>query len=192
MTSSQTPPHHDSATEPAWVETEDLAQIPVAYRRLIAHWLVQRGDVRPRGLVSPERVHGHNDALRGAAVDLMFPLADDSTVAHAAEVLTDLADDSLGVDAAGDPTGILRFGSRHYADMTYYTAALNAISELRAALASEQAIARTTTAASSQVDGDIEGKPAPASAGDGECLTHDSWKTSVDRAADSPDKPKHA
>lgn len=85
-----------------WIEPEDLAAIPVAHRRTIARWLVQQGSVAPGGLLGA-LTNAHNDALRGAAVTLADPLAEDSTIDHARAVLDDLANTDEPVDPGARP-----------------------------------------------------------------------------------------
>lgn len=74
------------------VSNVDLAAIPAEHRRTIARWLVERGDIfRPSFILSAEDTATIRDVLRGAAVDLATPTAEDSTVGHADQVLGELA-----------------------------------------------------------------------------------------------------
>lgn len=199
------PPQNDTASD--FVEPEDLMMIPETYRRIIARWLVQRGSI-PTGGLFPQETQAHNDALRGAAVDLVDPLAEDSTIMHAREVLADLAGDRPGIDTAGDPTGVLHVGSAAYVAMKYYSAALDEIYSRRAASAkealvrtedlrlksypagrrraAEEAIERMTAAARGAcVDGyppdAVDRKAMLSAVGADECFTHHDWKQHVDR-----------
>lgn len=190
-----------------FVEPEDIAAIPEVYRRIIARYLAQRATVRAGGLVPDNWAQAHNDALRGAAVDLAEPLAEDSTIMHAAEMLADLATDKEGVDAAGESTGVVSIGSAPYVALVYYSAALDEIYRLRAALAREaelrrddltlktypagrrpigqRAVERMNAAARGDVDGaypGLDAKQALRTAGADEGFTHHDWKQHVDRA----------
>lgn len=80
---------HTPGQTAAWVELEHLAAIPETYRRTIARWLAQRGSAPASGLFA-QAIQTQNEALRGAAVDLAYPLSEDSTNDHAADVLADL------------------------------------------------------------------------------------------------------
>lgn len=74
----------------------ELDKVPVEHRRTIARWLADKGAMYGRcgkSLVDPDgtRAVALADAFKGAAVDLMTPLAEDTTVEHANGVLADLA-----------------------------------------------------------------------------------------------------
>ncbi len=80
---------------PSTVTPEDLAKIPAEHRRTIARFLIQRADgTRGSWVLSDHTRRIVADVLNGAAVDIADPLADDSTIAHAADILTDLRESS--------------------------------------------------------------------------------------------------
>lgn len=75
-----------------------LYAVPIEHRRIIARWLVAKGQLytqmskRPNLLDPDGRISAMvADVLKGAAVDLMDPLTEDHTVDHANNVLADLA-----------------------------------------------------------------------------------------------------
>jgi hypothetical protein len=199
-----------SAAANEFVEPEDLAALPEAHRRIIARWLAERGSL-PEGGLFPQQAQGFNSGLRGAAVDLVAPLSEDSSVMHAREVLADR--DRPGVDAAGEPTGVLHVGSGTYVDMTYYSAALDEIYRLRAALAHESqvrdedlalksypagrrhaaqsAVARMTAAAKGSCADAypphrFNRKEALTAVGADGCFTHYDWMQQVHRSERQP------
>lgn len=73
------------------VPNEALAAIPEEHRRLLARWLAAQSTLlRPSWLFPAQTTLLARDVLRGAAVTLVDPLSEDSTVSHAAEVLSEL------------------------------------------------------------------------------------------------------
>lgn len=73
------------------VPAAELAAIPEGHRRTIARWLAgQSTMLRPSWLFSAQSIQLARDVLKGAAVDLVDPTAEDSTIEHAAKVLHDL------------------------------------------------------------------------------------------------------
>lgn len=75
------------------VTPEDLAAIPAEHRRTIARWLAEKAEaVRPSFVMPPTVAMTVTAYLSGAAVDLVEPLAEDTTISHAAAILRDLAE----------------------------------------------------------------------------------------------------
>lgn len=75
------------------VELGDLARIPEEYRRVIARYLVQDAKrYRPSFVLSEHSAKLIAGVLTGAAVTLMTPLDEDTTIMHAADVLDDLGE----------------------------------------------------------------------------------------------------
>lgn len=58
--------------------SEDVEAIPVQHRRVIARWLLA------------DQAMILQDAFSGAAMDLMVPMANDTTTAFAAQILREL------------------------------------------------------------------------------------------------------
>jgi len=78
-------------TETRIITPEDLAALPIEARRTIALWLVQRAESFRTSWVLPKSERAAiNQALVGVAVDLAEPLAEDSTIGHAAHVIGSL------------------------------------------------------------------------------------------------------
>lgn len=70
------------------VPAAELAAIPEGHRRTVARWLAGKATMlRPSFLFSERVIYLARDVLKGAAVDLVDPTAEDSTIDHAAEVL---------------------------------------------------------------------------------------------------------
>jgi hypothetical protein len=73
------------------VTLEDLAVIPAEHRALIAVWLIERADaMKPSWLFPEAEARAVRNALAGCAVDLADPLAEDSTIGHAEQVMAEL------------------------------------------------------------------------------------------------------
>lgn len=76
------------------IEPDQIADIPYQHREVIARWLIQR--VKPassllaRSLFSEEASALARDVMLGAAVDLIDPLSEDSTIEHATGILASL------------------------------------------------------------------------------------------------------
>lgn len=76
------------------VTPEALAKIPAVHRHTIALWMAQRAAAFRSSNINPLIPAGEYraaaDALWGAGVDLIDPLAEDTTLEHAHEVLSRL------------------------------------------------------------------------------------------------------
>lgn len=95
------------------VETSDLAAVPDEHRELIARWLNERAaQFRPTFLLTDLAAGAVRDVLRGAAVDLARPAAEDSTTGHANEVLADLSEVSEGEKMLREKFAALAAGER--------------------------------------------------------------------------------
>lgn len=71
--------------------SEFVAEVPVQYRRVIARWLLERGrQYQPSFVLTSGTAMALQDAFAGAAVDLMTPLDEDTTAAHAAAIIREL------------------------------------------------------------------------------------------------------
>ena len=67
---------------------EDLAKISEADRIMMARWLVERADqFKPSFLLTRDQADRIQMAFQGAAVDLVDPLCEDSTMEHAHAVM---------------------------------------------------------------------------------------------------------
>lgn len=207
MTDDQPPATEHS--DPGEVTPADLDAIPAVYRRIIAKWLTQRACLRSGGIITEAWAITHNQALLESAVDLLNPFEqEESTVSQANAALADLALDGPSTNHDGTPTGVMFLGSASYVAMRYYSAALNEIYQLRAALAHEakklrddlrlntypvgararimKAIERMRAAARGDSTrtyraAKVDNKAALESAGANECFTHHDWKTQVDQ-----------
>jgi hypothetical protein len=198
----------ETRPQPIWVEPEDLNALPSAVRRLVARWLAQRTQGMDGSWVAPAEASAAAGALRGAATDLVEPLAEDSTIGHMREVLADLASDEAITSTHGGPTSLLRLGNQTFVDMRYHSAALDEIFWLRAALAHEAAVRRTDLTRATYPAGrrraaeeaivrmvaaacggcgpayraaGVDNKAALASAGASDCLTGFDWMRHVDQ-----------
>lgn len=70
------------------VTPEQLADVPVEHRRLIARWLAERAAHMEGSLIFPRHITAQaQNALAGAAVDLCNPFDEDTTIGHGAELL---------------------------------------------------------------------------------------------------------
>jgi hypothetical protein len=67
------------------IELGDLERIPQQYRHTIAQWLLERANAFQPSPLFPD-VSMARVALQGAAVDLVLPSAEDSTIEHAEKV----------------------------------------------------------------------------------------------------------
>lgn len=77
---------------PPPVTDDDLWAVPLEHRQTIARWLAQRAaSFEPSFFLSDRAAEAIRDAVRGAAVDLMSPGVDDTTIGHAQAVLGSLA-----------------------------------------------------------------------------------------------------
>jgi hypothetical protein len=80
------------------IQPEDLDKIPSTHRHMIGLWLAERATLMRQGPRWLGMEVGAADALWGAAADLIDPLSEDSTLAHAHDVLRH-AGASMGSDA---------------------------------------------------------------------------------------------
>lgn len=82
----------EPAAEPGPVTDDDLAAVPLEYRRTVARWLTERAaSIQPSIFVTDHEAGLIRACLQGAAVYLMSPGVDDSTIGHAQAVLGGLA-----------------------------------------------------------------------------------------------------
>lgn len=73
------------------IEASELAAIPEEHRRTIARWLLERTkQYRSSFVLSEDEAKLITGALAEAAVVLVDPESEDSTLTHAADVLQDL------------------------------------------------------------------------------------------------------
>lgn len=69
----------------------ERSEVPVEHRRAVARWLIERGDqFQQSWVLGAEQAQMIRGALYGAAVDLVDPDSEDTTVEHAAEVVAEL------------------------------------------------------------------------------------------------------
>lgn len=65
-----------------------MAAVPVEHREAVARWLIQRaGRYQPSFILTGDQAGMIQDALCSAAVDVADPTAENSTLAHSAEVM---------------------------------------------------------------------------------------------------------
>lgn len=92
----------ESAVDVGPVTDEQLAAVPFEYRRTVAQWLAERaGQFRQSHLFGEPMLALAREALQGAAVDLMTPGVDDTTIGHARAVLSELSGCALAADGVG-------------------------------------------------------------------------------------------
>jgi hypothetical protein len=70
------------------VTSEDVAKIPETDRMVIARWILERASLyQPSMILTVEQADAVRVVLQGVAVDLVDPLADDSTIGAAVAVV---------------------------------------------------------------------------------------------------------
>lgn len=69
----------------------DLRNVPKAYRKVMARWLLAMSEqYRPSLVLTKHEAQMIAGALTGAAVELYEPMTEDTTLLHAAEVIEEL------------------------------------------------------------------------------------------------------